>query len=133
MSMDVKSIVAKYLNDNGYDGLVVADNGCGCQLSDLAPCDEFSMDCQAAYKWTYGDIWEMKTTKQKSCAVCESQGDHKEWCSAGHGPVKPKQVDKYFEFYNSVSCLFAEGVEFMTKGQIYDAIKKDWGKIRGEK
>lgn len=37
-----------------------------------------------------------------------------------------KELIAYKEFYSSVSCLFAEGVEFMTKEQIYDAIKSDW-------
>lgn len=32
------------------------------------------------------------------------------------------------EFYNSVSCLFVEGTEFMKKTEIYEAIKKDWEK-----
>ena len=49
-------------------------------------------------------------------------------CSAGLC-VKPGPECKYWEFYNSVSCLFAEGVEFMTKSEIYDAIKKDWAKL----
>ena len=38
-----------------------------------------------------------------------------------------KQV-QYEEFINAVTCLFVEGVEFMTKIQIYDAIKKEWKK-----
>lgn len=61
-----------------------------------------------------------------------------------------KEIDKYFaksipksrklgsvneiivkaEFYNSVSCLFAEGVEFMTKEQIYQTIKEDFYKAQ---
>ena len=32
------------------------------------------------------------------------------------------------EFHSSVGCLFAEGVEFMTKVEIYDAIKSDFQK-----
>jgi len=43
--------------------------------------------------------------------------------------VKPGRGCKYYEFYDSVSCLFAEGVEFMTKDEIYAAIKKDWAKL----
>jgi hypothetical protein len=35
----------------------------------------------------------------------------------------------YYEFFNSVSCLFAEGVEFMTKEEIYRAIKVEWQKV----
>lgn len=40
------------------------------------------------------------------------------------------RLKKYEDFFNSVSCLFAEGVEFMTKDQIYSAIKADWNKFR---
>ena len=39
-----------------------------------------------------------------------------------------KQLDdlkKYKEFFENCSCLFAEGVEFMTKTEIYEAIKKE--------
>lgn len=42
---------------------------------------------------------------------------------------KPGPQCKYWEFFNSSSCLFVEGVEFMTKSEIYDAIKKDWAKL----
>lgn len=37
-------------------------------------------------------------------------------------------TDNQGKFINSVGCLFAEGVEFMNKIQIYDAIKKDYQK-----
>jgi len=39
-----------------------------------------------------------------------------------------RQVDdlkKYKEFFENCSCLFAEGVEFMTKTEIYEEIKKE--------
>ena len=32
---------------------------------------------------------------------------------------------KYKELFTSLSCLFAEGVEFMTKEQIYYVVKKE--------
>ena len=34
-------------------------------------------------------------------------------------------LEKYRMFFESVSCLFAEGVELMTKTEIYEAIKKE--------
>ena len=40
-----------------------------------------------------------------------------------------KELMAYKEFFESVSCLFAEGVEFMTRDQIYDAIKEDWQNV----
>ncbi len=33
---------------------------------------------------------------------------------------------EYYKFFASISCLFTEGVEFMTKEEIYDCIKKEW-------
>jgi hypothetical protein len=35
------------------------------------------------------------------------------------------KAEKYEDFYNHCACLFAEGVEFMTKEQIYESIKKE--------
>lgn len=40
-----------------------------------------------------------------------------------------KELITYKEFFESVSCLFTEGGEFMTRDQIYAAIKKDWQDI----
>ena len=36
---------------------------------------------------------------------------------------------EYYKFFTSVSCLFTEGVEFMTKTEIYDSIKLEWRKL----
>ena len=46
--MNVKKIVKTWLKENGYDGLCC--EGCGCQISDLMPCDENSNSCEAGYK-----------------------------------------------------------------------------------
>jgi len=32
----------------------------------------------------------------------------------------------YYLFFDYVSCLFVEGVEFMTRDEIYEAIKRKW-------
>jgi hypothetical protein len=40
--------------------------------------------------------------------------------------------DKTRMFFESVSCLFAEGVEFMTRTEIYDAIKRETKKLESE-
>ena len=49
--MTVIEIVKKYLEENGYEGLVHADGECGCELDDLAPCDEwFCQGCEPGYK-----------------------------------------------------------------------------------
>lgn len=36
-----------------------------------------------------------------------------------------EERDKYRAFFESCSCLYAEGAEFMTKTEIYEAIKKE--------
>lgn len=35
------------------------------------------------------------------------------------------ELEKYRMFFESCSCYFAEGVEFMTKDEIYAAIQKE--------
>lgn len=49
--VNVRTIVAEWLKQHGYDGLV-SDVGCGCALDDLMPCGEFSGECLPAYRWT---------------------------------------------------------------------------------
>lgn len=50
--MNILEIVENYLKDNNYDGLYLYDGdvNCGCDLGDLAPCEEMSPECEAAYK-----------------------------------------------------------------------------------
>ena len=43
------------------------------------------------------------------------------------------ELTAYKDFYESVSCLFSEGVEFMSKEEIYNAIKADWEKINEQR
>lgn len=43
-------MIIAHLEDNGYGGLYAPDWECGCQLGDIAPCDENGMDCHAGYK-----------------------------------------------------------------------------------
>ena len=42
------------------------------------------------------------------------------------------KLKKYYDFYDSVACLIAEGSEFMTKAELYDAIKREQGKVNKE-
>lgn len=51
----VLEIVKDYLSSNGYGGLFNEDADCGCQLSDLSPCDSPCMDCEAGYKVACSD------------------------------------------------------------------------------
>lgn len=48
--MTAKEIVAKYLTDNGYDGLCT--ELCGCLTEDLAPCGCGVDDCVPGYRVT---------------------------------------------------------------------------------
>jgi hypothetical protein len=43
-----------------------------------------------------------------------------------------EEVEKYRMFFESCSCYFAEGVEFMTKDEIYEAIKKEVKQLEGK-
>jgi len=47
--MTIGEIVKKYLEDNGYDGLCNYGE-CGCENSDLMPCDCVSNNCEASHK-----------------------------------------------------------------------------------
>ena len=48
--MTVLEIVKKYLETNGYDGLVAEDRECACETDDLAPCGEIRGDCEAGHR-----------------------------------------------------------------------------------
>jgi hypothetical protein len=49
--MDVKTIVASYLEYHGFDGLCHPDTECGCDLSDLiGPCEGAQSDCRPSYR-----------------------------------------------------------------------------------
>jgi len=40
-----------------------------------------------------------------------------------------RRLKAFNDFYDSVSYLFAEGVEFMNKTELYDAFKKEYQKL----
>ena len=49
-AMSVRQIVAKWLGDNGYDGLYEPGE-CACIVDDLAPCgSECFINCRAGYR-----------------------------------------------------------------------------------
>jgi len=49
--MNTVEIIRKWLNENGYDGLVDTNGPCGCNLDDFMPCGgEYVAECRAAYK-----------------------------------------------------------------------------------
>jgi hypothetical protein len=48
--MDTRDIVAKFLRENGFDGL--CGDGCGCGIDDLASCSSESfLECTPAHKY----------------------------------------------------------------------------------
>lgn len=46
--MLIKEIVKEWLNQHDYDGLF--NDYCGCEISDLMPCGEPGMACEAGKK-----------------------------------------------------------------------------------
>lgn len=48
--LTVLEIVQAGLIANGYDGLCNPDEGCECEVCDLAPCGEISGECTAGWK-----------------------------------------------------------------------------------
>jgi hypothetical protein len=48
--VNVREIIIEYLRSNGFDGLYNPNEDCGCQISDLMPCDEGCCNCIPGYK-----------------------------------------------------------------------------------
>lgn len=47
--MNVKKIMKKYLEENGFHCLVYPEIECGCRVDDLFPCGSCPDDCQPGY------------------------------------------------------------------------------------
>ncbi|WP_292992517.1 hypothetical protein [Nitrosomonas sp.] len=47
----VIEILKQHLVDNEFDGLVNGYAECGCDVSDLVPCDSNFSECKPAYKY----------------------------------------------------------------------------------
>jgi hypothetical protein len=48
--MTVYDVLTKWLKENGYDGLVSNGAECGCEIGNLASCDESFGTCCPAYR-----------------------------------------------------------------------------------
>ena len=67
--MNVKQIIIKHLEDNNFEGLFNTEVECGCEISDLMPCDNMDSDCQPDYK--------IECTK---CNIKDCEYENAEWC-----------------------------------------------------
>ena len=52
MTKSLIDLAAKWLKDNGYDGLYNSDSECACLCEGLMTCEDPSTECMAGYKWT---------------------------------------------------------------------------------
>jgi hypothetical protein len=50
--MTVKEMIENYLISHGFTGLCNLSRECGCELSDLAPCESYPSTCVPGYKVT---------------------------------------------------------------------------------
>jgi hypothetical protein len=48
--MNVKEIIKKYLEENGYDGLYYEGRPCGCCIDELLACDSVCANCVPGYR-----------------------------------------------------------------------------------
>ena len=104
---EVHGIIKSYLEKNGYTGLVSGDFECGCEISDLAPCDGPIMSCQAGYKvncnseceHTEGGDWHIQLGKPKDPKKMESWQTANNYFGAR---------DLFFRGYSEVLCVCKE-------------------------
>jgi hypothetical protein len=101
--MTCEKIIKRFLIDNGYDGL--CNDGCGCEIDDLMPCEDPVGDCVAAYAY---DI---------SGGACEKCDNH-------NCPIREK-VMEYVEDYGE--CALYLHAEFMP---LKCRIKREGAKCR---
>ncbi len=62
--MSVRDIIAEWLKAHGYGGLT--NDECGCDISDLMPCDEDCSYCAPAYR---------HPCQSSDCDECQAECD----------------------------------------------------------
>ena len=56
--MNLRELVSGWLKAHGFDGLCYGEDGdmsCGCEISDLMPCDEPNQACEPGRKGPCSD------------------------------------------------------------------------------
>lgn len=71
---DVVEIVAEWLKDKGFSGLINPDSECGCPLDDIAPCGEMQGDCEAGYKVMCTPDMCGDRSEDSGCSITECEG-----------------------------------------------------------
>lgn len=76
-TLDVMDIVRKYIDDNGYDGLINPDDGCSCDKDKLFPCCEYFGGCIPGYsvEVTEENVDEINANIERPVEI----GDHIMW------------------------------------------------------
>lgn len=72
---DLKTMAAKWLKADGYDGLCNPGLECGCTTDDLMPCGEPGCDCEPAYAAKDGLDFMMFLTKSEVADFEEALAD----------------------------------------------------------
>jgi len=81
--MTARQIIHQFLKSNLFDGLYNADDQCGCRIDDLAPCNEFCLNCEPGYikfstdsqmdtGWIIGPIKQLPTKTDPETEANES-------------------------------------------------------------
>ena len=104
-----------------------SSNGYGCYATGghcipTDDCERLRQECRQ--EEIYNKPLHL-TASRKRIQSLDREGTMKEM------KIKEKELivedgKKYRLFYESVSCLIVEGVEFMNKIELYNAIKKEW-------
>lgn len=86
--MSVKDMVVECLDCHGFDGLY-NEAGCGCMLEDLAPCDEMSQNCEAAYRFDC-----QRCAKRPACDLADEEqpwlmAPNKDHCAPDYARAAP--------------------------------------------
>lgn len=117
-----KEIVKKYLIENGFDGLLCTEEGCGCTTNKLMACDTYNSDCVAAYKVPThcGDCkFPCDACGDEGIDFCMALEKSEHVVSIGDivNAMKPKNFREWYAFHGGEEL----GVPIETASKIWDA------------